>query len=88
MHKGWIRIVSKVIQIRDVPDEVHAALIEAAAARHQSLTRYLVGELEHLAGQEQRRRHNAGVVRRAQRGVGVRVGRRQILDALHEGRGE
>jgi hypothetical protein len=28
------------------------------------------------------------VVRKAQRGVGVRVGRRQILDALHEGRGE
>jgi hypothetical protein len=78
----------KVIQIRDVPDEVRDALAEAADAEGLSLTRYVRRELEHLARRSQRMRHNATVVRRTQRRVGGSVDRDVILSALHEGRGD
>ncbi|MGV0700242.1 hypothetical protein [Mycolicibacter sinensis] len=80
--------MSKVMQIRDVPDEVHAALVEAAAAQGLSLTRYLQRELEHLAKRAQVVRHNAAVIRRTQRAVEGRADRDTILSVLHEGRGE
>jgi hypothetical protein len=78
----------KVIQIRDVPDEVRDALAEAAAAESLSMTGYLRRELEHLAGRAKRVRKNAAVIRRTQRKVGVTVERSTILSVLHEGRGE
>lgn len=54
--------VSRVIQIRDVPDEVHDALVEAAQAQGLSLTRYILRELEHLAKPAQVVHANADVV--------------------------
>lgn len=39
----------RVGQIRDVPDDVHDALRDAAEARGLSLTKYMLGEVERLA---------------------------------------
>ena len=79
--------MARVIQIRDVPDDVHEALAEAAAAEGLSLTRYMVRELEHLAKRAQVVRANAAVVRETQAKVRGHVDRDTILAALHEGRG-
>lgn len=80
--------VPKVMQIRDVPDEVHDALTQAAQAQGLSLTKYVLRELEHLAIQPQVVRDNAASIRRTQRKVQGRAGREMILAVLHEGRGE
>jgi antitoxin FitA len=45
-----IRIVSKTIQIRDVPDSVHAELRSRAAANGVSLSDYLLREATRIAG--------------------------------------
>ncbi|MEP6462498.1 MAG: hypothetical protein ABJC62_03595 [Frankiaceae bacterium] len=37
------------VLVRDVPDDVHAALQRKAENRHQSLQQYLAVELRHLA---------------------------------------
>ena len=37
------------VLVRDVPDDIHAALQARAARRHQSLQQYLALELRHLA---------------------------------------
>lgn len=78
----------RVIQIRDVPDDVHAALIEAAAAQGLSLTRYMLRELEHLADRSRAVQANAAVIRQTQSEVRGHVDRDTILAALHEGRGD
>lgn len=79
--------MSKVIQVRDVPDEVHDALAAAARDKGLSLSGYVRRELEHVAGRAQRVRDNAAVVRRAQRELGEgSVDRDTILSVLHEGR--
>jgi plasmid stability protein len=52
----------KAVQIRDVPDDVHAILRTRAAAAGMSLSDYLRDELTHLA----RRPTVADVVARAQ----------------------
>lgn len=80
--------MSKVMQIRDVPDEVHHALAEAALAEGLSLTRYLLRELAHLAKRAQIVRSNAAVIRRTQSRVRGRPDRGTILSVLHEGRGD
>lgn len=80
--------MSKVIQIRDVPDDVHDALADAAAAEGLSLTRYMRRELEHLAGRAQAVHANAAVIRQIQAKVRGHVDRDTILTALREGRGE
>lgn len=77
-----------MIQIRDVPDDVHDALTEAAAARGLSLTRFMLSEMEHLAKRAQVVRDNAAVVRATQARVRGGVDRQSILAALHEGRGD
>ncbi len=81
-------VMSKVVHIRGVPDEVHDALVGAAQARGLSLTRYLQRELEHIAKRAQVVQHNAGVIRRTQADVQGRPDRDAILSVLHEGRGE
>lgn len=78
----------KVIQIRDVPDEVHEALTVAAEAQGLSLTKYMRRELEHLATRAQVVHNNAGVIRETQAKVRAHVDRTTILAALHEGRGD
>lgn len=80
--------MSRVIQIRDVPDDVHEALRQAAEARGLSLTRHLLAELEQLAGRAQVVHDNAATVRSTQARVGTRVDRATILTAVREGRGE
>ncbi|MGI8523893.1 MAG: hypothetical protein ACR2K3_11385 [Nocardioides sp.] len=80
--------MSKVMQIRDVPDEVHHALTVAAEAEGLSLTRYLLRELEHLAKRAQIVQHNAALVRRTQGRVHGKPDRAAILAVLHEGRGD
>lgn len=80
--------MSKVIQIRDVPDDVHAAIARAAEERGLSLTGYLKLELTQLARRAAVVEHNVGVVRRSQARVGVPVDRAELQAALHEERGE
>lgn len=72
------RIAMKTIQVREVPDEVHAELRSRAAAAGTSLSDYVLGELERVA----RRSSNAEVLlRAAQRDWSVsRVETRQLLD--------
>lgn len=79
--------MSKVIQIRDVPDEVRDALVEAAAAEGLSMTGYVRRELEHIAGRSRRTSQNAEVIRQTQASVGGEVDRETVLTVLHEGRG-
>lgn len=78
----------KVMQIRDVPDDVHDALVESARAEGLSLTRYMLRELEHLARLPQVVRDNTAAIRRTQEKVQGRADRTAILSVLHEGRGE
>lgn len=80
--------MAKVMHIRDVPDEVHDALAEAAAAQGLSLTRYIQRELEHLARRAQIMQDNTRVIRRTQARVRGAPDRDTILSVLHEGRGE
>ncbi len=80
--------MSRVIQIRDVPDEVHDELTAVARAEGMSLTRFVRRELEQVAARRRRAAHNARVLRDAQHAIPSRVDRKAILDALHEGRGE
>jgi len=87
-HPRYAARMPKVIQIRDVPDEVRDALAEAARAEGLSLTGYVRRELEHLARRSQRVRDNAAVVRRTQTQVRANVNRDLILSELHDGRGD
>ena len=80
--------MARIIQVREVPDEVHDALREAAKAQSLSLTKYLLVELQRLARQAQVVRDNAAAVRRTQSIVGVGVDRETILAAVRAGRGE
>jgi hypothetical protein len=80
--------MSRVIQIRDVPQGVHDALVRSARAQGLSLTKYLLRELEHLAAQPQVVRDNVATIRRTQHAVQGRTDRETILAVLHEGRGE
>ena len=80
--------MSKVIQIRDVPDRVHAALVEAAEAEGLSLTGYLQRELTWLADRPAIARHNMDVIYAAQAAIGVRLDRETIASALREVRGD
>ena len=80
--------MSRVIQIRDVPDDVHLALTEAADAQGLSLTRYMLRELEQVARRSQAVRANAAVIRQTQAKVRGHVDRDTILTALREGRGD
>lgn len=78
--------MSKVIQIRDVPDDVRDALAEAAEAEGLSMTGYVRRELELIAGRSRRVRQNATLVRQTQAAVGGEVDRETVLSVLHEGR--
>jgi hypothetical protein len=80
--------VSRVIQIRDVPDDVHEELRAAAEARGQSLTRYALAALEDAVRRQRSVAHNAEVIRRAKAEIGADVPREAILEAVHEARGE
>ncbi|HLR96511.1 MAG TPA: hypothetical protein VK053_18445 [Jiangellaceae bacterium] len=80
--------MAKVMQIRDVPDDVHDALVESARAEGLSLTKYMLRELEHLARLPQIARANSAAIRRTQEKVQGPADRNTILSVLDEGRGE
>lgn len=75
--------MSKVIQVRNVPDEVHASLRERAASVGVSLSEYVLGELRRVA----ERSPNAEILlRSAQREGGF--SREEIVAAVRSGRDE
>lgn len=80
--------MGKVIQIRDVPEDVHEVLSAAAAVQGVSLNNYLSRELTKLAQRTQAVEANLAVIRETQRAVGADVSRDSIVSALNEGRGE
>ena len=86
-HLSIVIRMSRVIQIRDVPDDVHDALVAAAEAQGLSLTRYTLRELEHIAKRAQTVRYNASVIRETQAKVRGGVDRTSILNVLDEDRG-
>jgi hypothetical protein len=86
-HRAKMQAMPKIIQIRDVPDDVRDALADAAREEGMSLTSYVRRELEHVAGRRRRTRENAALVRKTQQRVAGGVDRETILSALHEGRG-
>lgn len=79
--------MAKVIQIRDVPDDVRDALAAAASSEGLSLTGYVRRELETVARRTQRARENAATVEETRARVGGAVDRDVILSALDDGRG-
>ncbi|EMY33926.1 hypothetical protein D477_012385 [Arthrobacter crystallopoietes BAB-32] len=80
--------MSKVIHIRDVPDEVHAALSSAAANSGRSLTVYLKDELELVARRSRIADSNAAVITEVRDRAAGNVSRESILEALDEGRNQ
>jgi plasmid stability protein len=72
------------VLVRDVPDEVHAALQRRAEIRGQSLQQYLATELKRLA----ERPSVEEVLDRIGRRRGGRVGLTQAVDDLAEERSE
>lgn len=46
----YVRRVARIIQVRDVPDDVHEALARRADLLGQSLSEYLRSELTRIAG--------------------------------------
>ena len=69
------------VLVRDIPEEVHAALQRRAEQRGQSLQQYLAGELTRLA----ERPSLSEVLDRIERRRGGRVGLRQAAeDIAHE----
>lgn len=70
------------ILVRDLPDEVHAALARRAERRGQSLQQYLAGELVRLA----ERPTLDEVLDRIDRRRGGRVSFSDAVDAIREDR--
>lgn len=79
-------LMPKVMQIRDVPDDVHDALTQAAHAQGLSLTKFMLRELEQVARRAQIVLDNAALIRRTQSKVQGKLDRHTILAVLHEGR--
>ena len=70
------------ILVRDVPEDVHAALQRKAEHRHQSLQQYLAVELRDLAG----RRSISDVLDEVEAQRGGRVGLQVAVADLDEER--
>ena len=78
----------RVIQIRDVPDDVHEVLAKAAEAEKLSLNRYVLRELEHLAHRAEAVELNARVITETRARIPNKVARSNILAAVQAGRDE
>lgn len=74
--------MSRVVQVRDVPDHVHEALQREAARRGLSLTQFLLQEYDAIA----RRSRNYDVLRRASERSGRRSTAQDIVDDVREAR--
>jgi hypothetical protein len=81
MYNGCM---GKVVQVRDVPDEVHAELTAQADRAGLSLNRFVLGEFERIAG----RSRNAAIFAEAAARPGRRPTTAQIVVAVREGRDE
>lgn len=74
--------MGKVVQVRDVPEEVHAELTAQADRAGLSLNRFVLGEFERIA----RRGRNAEIFADAARETGPRPSLEQIVSAIREDR--
>ncbi len=72
--------MSRVIQIRDVPDELHEALSEAAHDSGLSLNRFVLRELAKVG----RRRRNAEIFRQLHAQSGGRMTREEIVATIRD----
>jgi uncharacterized protein YqeY len=72
------------VLVRDVPDDVHAALQRKAEQRRQSLQQYLTAELLHLA----ERRSISEILDEVETQHGGQVGLGVAVDDLGEDRSE
>lgn len=72
------------VLVRDLPDDVHAALRRKAAQRHQSLQQYLTSELRNLAD----RRQLSEVLDDVEARHGGQVGLKQAVQDLGEERAQ
>lgn len=70
------------VLVRDIPDDVHAALQRRAERRGQSLQQYLAGQLRRLAEQPS----VEDVLDQIERRRGGSVGLAQAAEDLHEER--
>ncbi|MDQ3944596.1 MAG: hypothetical protein M3357_05490 [Actinomycetota bacterium] len=70
------------VLVRDIPDDVHAALQRRAEQRGQSLQQYLAGELTRLAAKPSLQE----VLERIERHRGGRVGLSQAAEDIAEER--
>lgn len=79
--------MARMLQVRNLPDEVHARLKERAAAERMTLSDFVARELTELV----RYRSNAEILAasraRAQAG-GYSLSREQVLEARDEARAE
>lgn len=66
------------VLVRDLPEDVHAALQRKAEQRHQSLQQYLSTELRHLAERQQL----SDVLDGIEEHNGGRVGLQQAVEDL------
>ena len=70
------------VLVRDLPDDIHAALLRKAEQRHQSLQQYLAAELGRLAQRQQ----ISDVLDEIEAERGGRVGLRQAVEDIAEER--
>jgi hypothetical protein len=77
-------VADRNLQVRDVPEAVHAELARQAAAAGMSLNRFMLAELERIA----RRGRNADVLRTAAARPGSQITSEEIVDAIRAGREE
>lgn len=93
MSATWPNVVhmSKMIQVRDVPDEVHRVLKTRAAAEGLSLSDYIKRDLEELAKQATIEDVFASARARGarERAAGhPRIGTEEIVAGIRASRGE
>jgi antitoxin FitA len=70
--------MSRNVQVRDVPDDVHDELTRQAHGAGLSLNRFMLAELDRIA----RRGRNADVLRRSASRRGRRASTNAVVDAI------
>lgn len=86
MSATWPNVIhmSKMIQIRDVPDEVHRTLKVRAAAEGLSLSDYIKRDLEDLAKQATLEEVFASARAEGESGITAK----EIVEGIRQARGE
>jgi plasmid stability protein len=79
-----VQNMSKMIQIRNVPDEMHRALKIRAAAEGMSLSDYIKKELSWANEKDSWEEINARVKARGPLGLSTQ----EVVDLIREGRGD